>query len=304
MRLGMIGLGRMGGDMAQRLLSRGHEVIGYSKNRRDREALEEIGGTAAGSVPALVERLESPRVVWLMIPAGKPVDEVIEELAGILAEGDIVVDGGNSFYKDTMRHARLLRRDGIRLVDVGTSGGVRGLREGYSLTIGGEREAVARLRPVFESLAPKADRGWGYVGPSGAGHFAKMIHNGIEYGLMQAYAEGFNLLKHRANFDLDLAEVARIWRHGSIVGSRLLDLVHEALEENPSLEGIAPWVADSGEGRWAAREAIDLGVPAPVITHALHERFRSREERSFADRLLSAMRNRFGGHRIKREGDA
>ncbi|MEE9594788.1 MAG: decarboxylating 6-phosphogluconate dehydrogenase, partial [Candidatus Hydrothermarchaeales archaeon] len=228
------------------------------------------------------------------------VDSTIQGLLPHLAEGDVIVDGGNSFYKDTMRRASMLKEKGLHYVDAGTSGGIWGLTEGYSMMIGGEKEIVERLRPLFETLAPGQDTGWGHVGPSGAGHFVKMVHNGIEYGLMQAYAEGFALLKKKEEFELDLHQIAEVWRYGSVVRSWLLDLTSEALGENPELEGIVPFVEDSGEGRWTVFEAIDLNVPAPVISLSLIQRIRSRDEESFPDRLLAAMRNKFGGHAIKR----
>ena len=236
-----------------------------------------------------------------MVPAGKVVDETLARLLPLLAAGDVVVDGGNSFYKDTQRRVAMLAGHDIHYVDCGTSGGVWGLAEGYSLMIGGDEAVVARLQPLFATLAPAPDRGWARVGPGGAGHFTKMVHNGIEYGMMQAYAEGFAIMQRKAEFNLDLAQVAETWRHGSVVRSWLLDLSADALKENPALEGIAPYVEDSGEGRWTVAEAIDLDVSAPVITLSLLERLRSREGDSFADKLLAAMRNQFGGHRVKRE---
>jgi 6-phosphogluconate dehydrogenase len=250
---------------------------------------------------ALVTRLRRPRTLWMMVPAGEITDATAAALLSLLAAGDTVVDGGNSNYKDTLRRAEMLAQKEIDYVDCGTSGGVWGLAEGYSLMIGGNESAVERLRPLFETLAPAADRGWGRVGPVGSGHFAKMIHNGIEYGLMQAYAEGFSMLRHKPEFDFDLHQVAEIWRHGSVVRSWLLDLASAALAKNPGLEGIAPYVADSGEGRWTVAEAIDLDVAAPVITLSLLARLRSRDAQSFSDKLLSALRHQFGGHEIKTE---
>jgi 6-phosphogluconate dehydrogenase len=239
-----------------------------------------------------------------MVPSGAPTESTVTALADLLAPGDTVIDGGNSNYKDSMRRAAALAERGLHFVDAGTSGGVWGLKEGYSLMIGGDEAAVERLRPIFATLAPAPDRGWARMGPSGSGHFVKMIHNGIEYGMMQAYAEGFSILKHKAEFGLDLAGIAEVWRQGSVVRSWLLDLTANALAENPTMQGIAPYVTDSGEGRWTVAEAIDLDVPAPVITLALIQRLRSRDEESYADRLLSAMRNQFGGHAIKKEGGA
>jgi len=265
-----------------------------------RKALVEKGAKAADSLAMLVSAMPMPRVVWLMIPAGKITDSTLAELATVLAPGDTVVDGGNSNYKDTQRRAGDFAAKGIAYVDCGTSGGVWGLENGYSLMIGGDAAAVERLRPIFETLAPAKDRGWGRVGPSGAGHFSKMIHNGIEYGLMQAYAEGFSIMEHKKDLELDLRQVAEIWQHGSVVRSWLLDLTAEALKANPSMSGIAPYVSDSGEGRWTVQEAVDLDVPAPVITLALLQRLRSRDEQSFSDRLLAAMRQQFGGHAVRK----
>ncbi len=301
MDLGMIGLGRMGGNMAQRLLRGGHRVVGFDPHPGAREALAGDGGGAADSLPALVAALPAPRVVWMMVPAGKITDGTVDALAGLLAPGDVVVDGGNSNYKDTLRRSEALADRQVGYVDCGTSGGVWGLAEGYSLMVGGDKAVVDRLRPIFETLAPARDAGWGHVGPVGSGHFTKMVHNGIEYGLMQAYAEGFSILQHKREFALDLHQVAEIWRRGSVVRSWLLDLTADALGKNPAMDGIAPWVADSGEGRWTLQEAIDLDVPAPVIALSLISRLRSRDADSFADKLLAAMRNEFGGHEMKRE---
>jgi 6-phosphogluconate dehydrogenase len=301
MELGMIGLGRMGANMAQRLVRGGHRVVGFDPKPEARKAVEDGGGASAATLEALVGGLAAPRALWLMVPAGAITDATIEALLPLLAPGDTLVDGGNSNYKDTLRRAQACAAKGVAYVDCGTSGGIWGLAEGYSLMIGGDEEAVERLRPVFETLAPAPDRGWGRVGPVGAGHFTKMVHNGIEYGLMQAYAEGFSILQHKQAFALDLKRIAEIWRHGSVVRSWLLDLTADALRKNPRLDGIAPWVADSGEGRWTVAEAIDLDVPAPVITASLIARLRSRDGDSFADKLLAAMRNEFGGHAIKKE---
>jgi 6-phosphogluconate dehydrogenase len=301
MELGMIGLGRMGGNMAQRLLRGGHSVVGYDPNAEARKALEGDGGGSADSLEALVAALPAPRTLWMMVPAGKITDGTADTLGGLLAEGDVIIDGGNSNYRDTLRRAAAVAPRGIGFVDCGTSGGVWGLDEGYSMMIGGDKPVVDRLRPIFETLAPAKDKGWGHVGPVGSGHFTKMVHNGIEYGLMQAYAEGFSILQHKTDFALDLHQVAEIWRTGSVVRSWLLDLTADALGKNPTMDGIAPWVADSGEGRWTVQEAIDLDVPAPVIALSLMARLRSRDDDSFADKLLAAMRNEFGGHAIKKE---
>ena len=301
MELGMIGLGRMGGNMVERLLRGGHRVLGYAQDPGSVRRAVEKGAVSADSLPNLVEQLKPPRVVWLMIPAGNPVDETIEALLPLLNQDDVIVDGGNSNYKDTMRRAAAVKEQGLQFVDSGTSGGVWGLQEGYSMMIGGEAQVVQRLSPIFQTLAPAADKGWGHVGPSGAGHFVKMVHNGIEYGLMQAYAEGFALMQSKSEFGLNLQRIAEIWRHGSVVRSWLLDLTAQALNENPTLEGIAPYVADSGEGRWTVLEAIELGCSIPVITLALQRRFRSRETEPFADKLLAVMREQFGGHAVKRD---
>lgn len=302
MQLGMIGLGRMGANLATRLVRAGHRVIGFDPQPDARAALAKGGGEPVESLEALVAALEKPRAVWTMVPAGTLTERTVESLRGLLERGDALIDGGNSFYKDSQRRARACAERGIDYVDAGTSGGVWGLDEGYSLMVGGDEAVVERLRPIFEALAPAPDRGWGHVGPSGAGHFTKMVHNGIEYGLMQAYAEGFSVLSHKADFDIDLYQVAEIWRHGSVVRSWLLDLAARAFEENPTLEGIAPYVEDSGEGRWTVAEAIELNVPAPVITQSLIERLRSRDDESFSDKLLSALRNQFGGHAMRKEG--
>ena len=299
MELAMIGLGRMGANMAERLVRGGHTVRGYDPGEAARQQAEARGIVPHANLQNAVAALPAPRVVWLMVPAGQVVDDTIAQLRPLLATGDTVIDGGNSNYKDTQRRGAQLAEAGIHYIDCGTSGGVWGLAEGYSLMIGGDAEAVARLQPVFATLAPTPETGWGHVGPSGAGHFAKMIHNGIEYGMMQAYAEGFAILKHKQAMDFDLGALAEIWRHGSVVRSWLLDLTADALKKNPQMDGIAPYVADSGEGRWTVAEAIDLNVSAPVITLSLLERLRSRDDDSYADKLLAAMRNEFGGHAVK-----
>ena len=301
MELGMIGLGRMGANMAQRLLLAKHRVVGFDPNHETRASVESKGIETADSVAALVQKLSGPRAVWLMVPAGDVVDKTIDALLPMLSPGDTLIDGGNSNYKDSQRRAKMLAETNIQYVDCGTSGGVWGLAEGYSLMIGGDKTAVESLRPLFETLAPAKDRGWGHVGPSGAGHFSKMVHNGIEYGLMQAYAEGFSIMQHKTELALDLHQVAEIWRHGSVVRSWLLDLTSAALEKNPAMNGIAAYVEDSGEGRWTVAEAIDLNVSAPVITMSLLERLRSRDPDSYNDKLLAAMRNQFGGHALKKE---
>ena len=301
MELGMIGLGRMGANMAQRLVRVGHRVVGFDPSEAARKALDDAGGESAVSLEALVAKLDAPRAVWMMVPAGEITDKTVTALLDLLAPGDCIIDGGNSNYKDTLRRAAASGAKKIDYVDSGTSGGIWGLDNGYSLMIGGDAVVVERLRPIFEALAPAAEQGWGRVGPVGSGHFTKMIHNGIEYGMMQAYAEGFSILQHKQEFALDLHQVAEIWRYGSVVRSWLLDLTTDALAKNPTMAGIAPYVVDSGEGRWTVAEAIDLDVPAPIITASLIERLRSRDGDSFADKLLAAMRNEFGGHAIRKE---
>ena len=301
MQLGMVGLGKMGANMTTRLVNGGHAVAVFDQSAEAISVAAAAGATATPSLAGLVNALTAPRAVWVMVPSGEPTESTISQLAALLSPGDTILDGGNSNYKDSMRRSSTLLSSGITFVDVGTSGGVWGLLEGYALMIGGDGAAVERLRPIFETLAPAADRGWGHVGPSGAGHFTKMVHNGIEYGMMQAYAEGFSILQHKTELSLDLAQVAELWRHGSVVRSWLLDLTARALGENPTMQGIAPYVSDSGEGRWTVAEAIDLDVPAPVITLSLLQRLRSRDADSYADKLLSAMRNQFGGHAIRTE---
>jgi len=297
----MIGLGRMGANMAQRLMRGGHKVVGYDPAAAARALLEKNGAQTAATLAEMVAKLKAPRAVWLMVPAGEITDTTVTNLVPLLAAGDTIIDGGNSNYRDTQRRAAMVAQRKIQYVDSGTSGGVWGLAEGYSLMIGGDEAVVERLRPIFETLAPAKDQGWGRVGPVGSGHYTKMVHNGIEYGLMQAYAEGFSILQHKEEFKLDLHQVAEIWRYGSVVRSWLLDLTAIALDKNPTLAGIAPFVADSGEGRWTVADAIELGVSAPVITLSLLERLRSRDNDSFTDKLLAAMRNQFGGHEIKKE---
>lgn len=295
----MIGLGKMGANMATRLLRGGHAVVAFDLNEAAIQAAEAAGAVGARTLDEVAARLPAPRVAWVMVPSGSPTEATVNALAERFSPGDIIVDGGNSNYKDSMRRAAALRERGLHFVDVGTSGGVWGLTEGYSLMIGGDGRIVASLRPIFETLAPAADRGWGRVGPAGSGHFVKMIHNGIEYGLMQAYAEGFEIMKAKTEFDLSLHQIAEIWRTGSVVRSWLLDLTANALAEDEDLAGVKAWVPDSGEGRWTVFEAVDLDVAAPVITMALQRRLRSRAEAPFADKLLAALRNQFGGHAVK-----
>ncbi|MCC6500004.1 MAG: decarboxylating 6-phosphogluconate dehydrogenase [Anaerolineales bacterium] len=300
MELAMIGLGKMGLNMTTRLTRGGHHVVGYDPSMKAVKEAVKNGAEGARSLKEAVSKLKSPRVVWLMIPAGRITDDTIQKLSELLSKGDTVIDGGNSNYKDSIRHAEILERKGIEFVDCGTSGGVWGLEEGYSLMIGGKAKTVEKMRPIFETLAPAADKGWGRVGPHGAGHFVKMVHNGIEYGMMQAYAEGFSVMKAKEEFGLDLARISHIWQDGSVVRSWLLDLAARALDDDASLSEIKPWVADSGEGRWTVFESIDLDVPAPIITLALQMRFASRDEENFSARMLAALRNQFGGHAIKK----
>jgi 6-phosphogluconate dehydrogenase len=301
MELGMIGLGRMGANMTLRLLRGGHRVVGFDFNPDARKRVEQHGAECVASLDGLITRLSTPRSLWMMVPSGDATEATIKALLPLLSAGDTVVDGGNSNYKDTQRRARQFVDRQLNYIDCGTSGGIWGLTEGYSMMVGGEAGVVKQLQPIFETLAPAPNRGWGRVGPSGAGHFTKMIHNGIEYGLMQAYAEGFSIMQHKKEFALDLHQVAEIWREGSVVRSWLLDLTTIALKENPTLDGVAPFVPDSGEGRWTVAEAIDLNVPAPAITLALIARLASRDSDSFAAKMLSAMRHQFGGHEIKKQ---
>lgn len=301
MELAMIGLGKMGLNMATRLARGGHRVVGYARTDATVQEAIRLGAEGAHTLEEAVSKLQVPRVVWLMIPAGKVTHDTVQQLSTLLEAGDIVIDGGNSNYKDSILHASMLEPKGIEFVDCGTSGGIWGLTEGYSLMIGGKPEVVEKLHPIFETLAPAADKGWGYVGPHGAGHYVKMVHNGIEYGMMQAFAEGFSILKAKKEFAMDLAQISHIWQHGSVVRSWLLDLAARALDEDMELANIKPWVADSGEGRWTVFEAIDLDVPAPIITLSLQMRFASRDEENYTARMLAALRNQFGGHAIKKE---
>ncbi len=301
MQLGMIGLGKMGGNMAERLRLGGHQVVGFDFNAEAVMRLTDSGNVGAATLDEMAQKLKGRRAIWIMVPQGKPVDDTIAKLEPLLNPGDILIDGGNSNYKDSMRHYKEVTAKGFQFVDVGTSGGVWGLKEGYSMMIGGDKEPVEFLRPIFETLAPGKDKGWGHVGPAGAGHFVKMVHNGIEYGLMQAYAEGFTILEKKEEMNLNLPQISEIWRYGSVVRSWLLDLTADALSKNPTLDGLEPYVADSGEGRWTVFEAIDLNVSAPVITESLIRRIRSREENNFTDRMLAIMRNEFGGHAVKKD---
>lgn len=300
MELGIIGLGRMGGNMAQRLVAGGHRVVTYDRDTTAVTASAGFGGEGASSLEDVVSRLAAPRALWIMVPAGQPTEDTIDDLAKLLNPGDAILDGGNANYKDTMRRGEKLAAQGIDFIDVGTSGGIWGFTEGYSLMVGGDEVAVKRLEPIFHTLAPAPDKGYSRVGASGAGHFTKMVHNGVEYGLMQAYAEGFELLAAKEEFDLDLPAIAQTWRHGSVVRSWLLDLAAHALKEDPELESLESYVDDSGEGRWTVQESVDLAVPIPVITMSLQARFRSRQQQPFGGRLLAALRNQFGGHAVRK----
>jgi 6-phosphogluconate dehydrogenase len=301
MQLGLIGLGKMGGNMAERLRLGGHQVIGFDFNAEAVSKLSASGNVGVSTLEDLAKKFTGRKAIWIMVPSGDPVDQTIAKLEPLLAPGDILIDGGNSNYKDSIRRHKEVTAKGFGFVDVGTSGGVWGLKEGYSMMIGGDKDVVGYLAPIFETLAPAKDQGWGHVGPAGAGHFVKMVHNGIEYGMMQAFAEGFSIFEAKQEMNLDLAQIAEIWRYGSVVRSWLLDLTADALAKNPTLAGLEAYVADSGEGRWTVFEAIDLNVSAPVITESLIRRIRSREENNFTDRMLAIMRNAFGGHAVKKD---
>ncbi|VAW85453.1 6-phosphogluconate dehydrogenase, decarboxylating [hydrothermal vent metagenome] len=304
MKLAIIGLGKMGGNMARRLCRGGIEVVGYNRSPEIARTLHsEEGLIPASSLADAVTKLDGIRVVWLMLPCGDPTEAAIKELIPLLSDGDIIVDGGNSNYHDSVRRGAMLERQQIGFMDAGTSGGIWGLENGYCLMVGGTNQVAEVLKPVLEVLAPAADRGWAHVGPVGAGHFSKMIHNGIEYGMMQAFAEGFSLLKGKKEFSIDVAQVAELWRHSSVVRSWLLDLTAEGLVNDQTLSKVEPYVADSGEGRWTVVEAIDQGVAAPVLSLALQMRFASQDNEGYSYRLLSMMRNAFGGHAMKSAGD-
>ncbi|HSQ68725.1 MAG TPA: decarboxylating 6-phosphogluconate dehydrogenase [Steroidobacteraceae bacterium] len=301
MKIGMVGLGRMGGNMARRIARSGLDVVAWDRAAGARAGLAgEARVQTVDTLEALVEALEGPRVLWLMLPAGTPTEETVQYLSARLASGDVLVDGANAWYRDTLRRADSLSAQGIDFVDAGVSGGVWGLENGYGIMVGGPPEAVRRLQPFLEVLAPAPDRGWLHCGGAGSGHYSKMVHNGIEYGLMQAYAEGFALLRARQELQLDVAKIAESWRHGTVIRSWLLDLSAQILAEDESLASVAPLVADSGEGRWAATEAIELGVPAPVMAVSLMERFASQGKADYKNRLLARMRQAFGGHAVKR----
>ena len=303
MEIGMIGLGRMGSNMARRLLEGGHRVAVYDALKTAVSRLVEDGAEGVDSLTTLVSKLSPPRVVWVMVPSGEITENTIDDLSKVMAKGDTIIDGGNSNYRDSMRRGAALEHKGIHLLDAGTSGGIWGLKEGYCLMIGGDADAYRRLKPIFQTLAPGADHGYGRVGPSGSGHFVKMVHNGIEYGLMQAYAEGFELMQAKEEFELDLAQISEMWRYGSVVRSWLLDLAAASLQEDPELQEVQSYVEDSGEGRWTVEESIELAVPLPAITQAVQARFRSRQENPFAGRMLAALRNQFGGHTVRKSGE-
>jgi 6-phosphogluconate dehydrogenase len=300
MEIGLIGLGKMGRNMAARLIQGGHRVVGYSRIGEEVETAVEQGAVGATSIQDLINKMTPPRTVWVMVPSGNPTEQVVTDLAQMLTADDCVIDGGNSNYHDSIRRGGILRQHHIHFLDVGTSGGVWGVTEGYSLMIGGEKDIVDRNAPIFETLAPAPDKGWGHVGPNGAGHFVKMVHNGVEYGLMQAYAEGLGLMNAKTDMHLDLHNIVQIWQHGSVIRSWLLDLAERALAEDPDLHDIAGYVPDSGEGRWTVLESVDRGYPIPVITAALQNRFRSQVEETFGDKVLAALRNQFGGHAVKK----
>jgi len=301
MKLAIVGLGRMGANMAIRLMKHGHEVVGYNRSREITEQyVQEEGIIPAFSLEGIIEKLEVPRIVWMMLPAGQVTEDNFNKFLGLLSPGDILIDGANSNYRDTIRRSKIATEKQIHFLDTGVSGGVWGLKEGYSLMVGGEKKIAEYLNPIFESLAPAADKGWGWVGTHGAGHFVKMVHNGIEYGMMEAFAEGFEILQARKDLGLDLHQISQIWRYGSVIRSWLLDLIGDALKEDPELSDLKGWVADSGEGRWTVQESLDLGIPAPVITEAVFRRFFSQNPDAYSAKLLAATRNQFGGHTVKK----
>ena len=298
MKIGFIGLGKMGGNMVQRLMNNGHEVVVYNLTQKEIDEAVKEGATGSTSIKELVSKLPDKKVVWLMVPSGKPVDENINQLLPLLKKGDIIIDGGNSFYKTSMERGKKVSEKGVDYIDCGTSGGVWGLKEGYCLMYGGEKSACDYCEPIFKTLAP--DKGYQYCGKSGAGHFVKMVHNGIEYGMMQAYAEGFEIME-KSPFDINLRAIAEVWRYGSVIRSWLLELAGLALKDDPKLAKIKDYVDDSGEGRWTIDAAMEFNVPAHVISASLFNRFRSRQDESFAMKMLAALRNQFGGHAVKRE---
>jgi 6-phosphogluconate dehydrogenase len=299
MKLGFVGLGKMGGNMVQRLLRDKHSIVAYARTPETVKNIEKKGAIGSTSLQDIVDKLQKPRIIWLMVPAGKATEETIRNLSPLLEEGDILVDGGNSFYKDSIRRAMELKNKGIAFLDVGTSGGIWGLKIGYCMMIGGDKDIFEKLKPVFSTLAP--DKGFAHVGPNGAGHFVKMVHNGIEYAMLQGYAEGFEIMNARKEFNIDLHAIAGLWNNGSVIRSWLLELAENAFEKDPHLESIKGFVEDSGEGRWTVAEAIEQDVPAPVITLSLLERFRSRQDESFGAKVIAALRNEFGGHSVRKK---
>jgi 6-phosphogluconate dehydrogenase len=299
MKIGFIGLGKMGGKMVERLLNGGHEIVAFDPIKEALKEAESKGAAPANSLQEVVDRLDAPRAIWVMVPSGKPTEETINTLSSLLAEGDVLIDGGNSLYKDSMRRAQMLKAKGIAFLDAGTSGGIWGLQVGYCLMIGGEEAVFRQLEPVFRALAP--EDGYVYVGASGAGHFVKMIHNGIEYALLQGYAEGFEILNAKKEFNFDLRKIAHLWNQGSVIRSWLLELAEDAFTKDPKLGSIRGYVQDSGEGRWTVAEAMENDVPAPLITLSLLERFRSRQEESFSAKVIAALRDEFGGHGVKKK---
>ncbi len=301
MKIGMVGLGKMGANMSRRLIRAGHEIVGYNLTGDITNQLAtEVGLIPSYSLEDLVEKLDRPKIVWIMVPAGVPVEHTIQNLNELLTAGDIIIDGGNSNFNHSIKRADFLSEKEIQFMDAGVSGGIWGLEEGYSLMVGGEKNTFEQVKPIFEALAPAPDKGLGLMGSVGSGHYVKMVHNGIEYGMMQAYAEGFEIMKARKGFNLDLHQIAETWRYGSVVRSWLLDLTANALEIDQELSDIAGYVPDSGEGRWTVFEAINQDVPAPIITLSLMQRFSSRQDESFAAKVLAAMRNQFGGHAVKK----
>jgi 6-phosphogluconate dehydrogenase len=304
MRIGMIGLGKMGGNMVTRLLQGGHEVVGYDLFAANVQAAADKGAVPAHTLDELIAQLPAPRAIWVMVPSGKATEDTVMALAARMQKGDTIIDGGNSNHKDSQRRAATLDEMGLNFVDVGTSGGIWGLKEGYAMMIGGSEAAVTALNPVFETLAPGKADGWGRMGPAGSGHYVKMVHNGIEYGMMQAYAEGFEMLHAKKDFALDLGNIAELWRHGSVIRSWLLDLTADAMKGDAEFNDLSDYVADSGEGRWTVLDSLELGVPAPVITLAVQMRLRSQQEVSYAGKMLSAMRRAFGGHAVKKLDEA
>jgi 6-phosphogluconate dehydrogenase len=298
MKIGFIGLGKMGMNMVQRLLNGGHEIVVYARTAETVKKAEEKGAAGAASLKDMVDKLEKPRIVWLMVPAGKATEETLLGIAELMEEGDILIDGGNSFYKDSMRRAGELKKRNISFLDIGTSGGIWGLKKGYCMMIGGDKHVFSKVGPLLKTLAP--ENGYAHVGPHGAGHFVKMVHNGIEYAMLQGYAEGFEIMDAKKEFGLDLRMIAHLWNHGSVVRSWLLELAENAFQKDPKLDAVRGYVEDSGEGRWTVAEAVELDVPAPVITLSLLERFRSRQEESFSAKTIAALRNEFGGHEVKK----